>query len=533
MPTESQRATRNRLAGETSPYLLQHADNPVDWFPWGRRRSSARGPRASPCCSRSATRPATGATSWPTSRSRRGDGRAHERVVREREGGPRGAPRPRPHLPDRHQMLTQRGGGWPLTMFLSPQDHRPFFGGTYFPPEPKYGMPPSARCSRAWRSTTASTARTSDARATRWSRCSGSCCPRRRCSHGAVARAARRGARHAAARLRRALRRLRRRAQVPAPHEPRVPAAHLARVGRRRPAGPAGPVHGDAHAHAHGEAASTTSSAAVSAAIRGRVLDDPALREDAVRQRQLLAVSAQAAVATADPLFRRVTAETADWIRRDMEHPDGGYYATLDADSEGTRASSTSGRRTRPRALLDEREYAVLARRFGLDRDANFEGRWHLHAFEPLAEIAAQAGLDEAAAKPRSIRPARSSSRCATAASARPRREDPHRLERPRDRGLAPRAARSTAPTASSPPHGLGVPARTLLVRQPAAGGAQGRPLALPAYLDDHAFLGWALLELLQARWHGPCSRGRRARRGDARAFRGPRGRRLLLHAET
>ena len=40
-----------------------------------------------------------------------------------------------------HQLLTRRGGGWPLTMFLTHDDQRPFFGGTYFPPEPRYGMP--------------------------------------------------------------------------------------------------------------------------------------------------------------------------------------------------------------------------------------------------------------------------------------------------------------------------------------------------------------------------------------------------------
>jgi uncharacterized protein YyaL (SSP411 family) len=42
-----------------------------------------------------------------------------------------------------HQMLTQRGGGWPLTMFLAPDDLTPFFGGTYFPKQPRYGMPRS------------------------------------------------------------------------------------------------------------------------------------------------------------------------------------------------------------------------------------------------------------------------------------------------------------------------------------------------------------------------------------------------------
>ena len=40
------------------------------------------------------------------------------------------------------QLLTQRNGGWPLTMFLSPEDQRPFFGGTYFPREQRHGMPP-------------------------------------------------------------------------------------------------------------------------------------------------------------------------------------------------------------------------------------------------------------------------------------------------------------------------------------------------------------------------------------------------------
>ena len=53
----------NRLADQTSPYLLQHKDNPVDWYPWGEEAlARARKPRTSRCWSRSATRPATGAT---------------------------------------------------------------------------------------------------------------------------------------------------------------------------------------------------------------------------------------------------------------------------------------------------------------------------------------------------------------------------------------------------------------------------------------------------------------------------------------
>ena len=57
------------------------------------------------------------------------------------------------------QMLTQRGGGWPLTMFLSHDDQRPFFGGTYFPDEARHGMPAFRDLLRAWPPTTATIGR--------------------------------------------------------------------------------------------------------------------------------------------------------------------------------------------------------------------------------------------------------------------------------------------------------------------------------------------------------------------------------------
>jgi hypothetical protein len=60
----------NRLAGETSPYLLQHANNPIDWYPWGPRRWRARDDK--PIFCRSVTRPVTGATSWSAELRERG-----------------------------------------------------------------------------------------------------------------------------------------------------------------------------------------------------------------------------------------------------------------------------------------------------------------------------------------------------------------------------------------------------------------------------------------------------------------------------
>ncbi len=71
------------------------------------------------------------------------------------------------------------------------------------------------------------------------------------------------------------------------------------------------------------------------------------------------------------------------------------WYSTLDADSEGHEGKFYVWTPDEVRGLLDPKEYAVLARRFGLDREANFEGQWHLHTFEPLAKVAEDAALTE------------------------------------------------------------------------------------------------------------------------------------------
>src|SRR5256714_13128662 len=138
----------NRLAQETSPYLLQHADNPVDWQPWGeealgRARSEGKpllvsiGYSACHWCHvmehESFADEATAAlmnelfVSVKVDREERPDVDAvyMDAVV----------------------ALTGQGG-WPLTVFLTP-DGEPFFGGTYFPPEPRHGLPSFRQVLRA------------------------------------------------------------------------------------------------------------------------------------------------------------------------------------------------------------------------------------------------------------------------------------------------------------------------------------------------------------------------------------------------
>jgi uncharacterized protein len=71
-----------------------------------------------------------------------------------------------------------------------------------------------------------------------------------------------------------------------------------------------------------------------------------------------------------------------------MQSPEGGYYSSLDADSEGHEGRFYLWEREQVRALLTAEEFAVLARHFGLDRPANFEGRWHLYVAASAEEIA-------------------------------------------------------------------------------------------------------------------------------------------------
>ena len=131
---------QNRLAGETSPYLLQHADNPVDWMPWGPDALALAQETGKPIL----LSVGYAACHWchvmahesfedPEIAAAMNDRFVNIKVDREE----------RPDIDTIYQaalaMMGQQGG-WPLTMFLKP-DGAPFWGGTYFPPRNAYGRP--------------------------------------------------------------------------------------------------------------------------------------------------------------------------------------------------------------------------------------------------------------------------------------------------------------------------------------------------------------------------------------------------------
>jgi uncharacterized protein YyaL (SSP411 family) len=130
----------NRLSSESSPYLLQHRDNPVDWYPWGEE-ALAKAKRENKPILLSV---GYSACHWchvmahecfenPEISARMNELFVNIKVDREE----------RPDLDQIYQNVAQamtRSGGWPLTVFLTP-DLKPFFGGTYYPPEDRYGRP--------------------------------------------------------------------------------------------------------------------------------------------------------------------------------------------------------------------------------------------------------------------------------------------------------------------------------------------------------------------------------------------------------
>jgi uncharacterized protein len=144
----------NRLAGETSPYLLQHSNNPVDWYPWGPD-ALAR--------AKLLDRPiflsiGYAACHWCHVMER--ESFEHEptaRYLNDRFVAIKVDREERPDLDQVYMAAVQAmtgGGGWPMSVFLTP-DGRPFYGGTYFPDEPRHGMPSFHQVlegvDRAWR----------------------------------------------------------------------------------------------------------------------------------------------------------------------------------------------------------------------------------------------------------------------------------------------------------------------------------------------------------------------------------------------
>jgi len=497
---------RNALGHETSPYLLQHAGNPVDWYPWGEQALQLARQENKPIL----LSIGYSACHWCHVMAHESfEDPATAQVMNELFVNIKVDREERPDLDKiyqlAHQMLIQRGGGWPLTMFLSPQDQRPFFGGTYFPREARYGMPAFTdllrRVAQFYRDRSADIAQQSVA----LQRAFDEMTPPPAAGETPLTTQPLEVAREMLARefdaqfggfgsapkfphptnIAFLLRHWRATASS---DQPDLQALYMATLTLTRMS------EGGLYDQLGGGFARYSVDQFWMIPHFEKMLYDNG---------QLLNIAAQTAVATGDPLFRRVAGETADWIVRDLQSPQGGYWSTLDADSEGHEGKFYAWDAEEVRKLLPAAAYEVFARRFGLDRAANFEGHWHLHVYRAVDEIANELGIPAAEAE-QQLNDARRILLDVRNARVWPGRDEKI-LASWNGLAIAGMAVAARAlqrfDLADSATRAVDF-IRTNLWRN-------GRLLAVykdgqarfPAYLDDYAFLLDGLLELLQTRW--------------------------------
>ena len=495
----------NRLALETSPYLRQHAHNPVDWYAWGAEAFAAAASSGRPVH----LSVGYSACHWcHVMADESFEDEATARLLNENFINIKVDREERPDV-DRiyqiaQQLLTQRNGGWPLTMFLDHDDQRPFFGGTYFPREPRHGMPPFSHVLM---------------RVMEYYR-----------DH-------REELRTQGSSLVRVLNEM-----VPPPvaADTQLSEAPIA-AARRDMAASFDPDYGgfggapkfphptslerllrDWHASSATEAPDLHALFMATLTLRrmgeGGLNDQlgggfcrysvdqfwmiPHFEKMLFDNGSLLAVYAQAALATGDAFYARVATATAQWALREMRSPQGAFYSSLDADSEGHEGKFYAWDVSEVRRLLPAAQFAPFAARFGLDRDPNFEGLWHLHAWRPLDEIARELDQSEAQVTA-AIDAARATLLVTRDGRVRPGRDDKVLVSWNAllIRGLAIAArALDRADFAAAATDALNFIRRSMWRDGRLLATALGEQAHLRAYLDDYAYLLDAILELQQVR---------------------------------
>lgn len=495
----------NRLARETSPYLRQHAHNPVDWHPWG--------PEALQLARRT-ERPILlsigySACHWCHVMAHESfEDEATAAVMNELFVSIKLDREERPDLDKiyqlAHQMLTQRGGGWPLTMFLSPENQQPFFGGTYFPKQARHGLPAFTdllrRVAEFYRTRRDDIRMQSEALTAAFAQ---------------LQAAPPSTAALDAAPLERARQMLAQEFDTEFGGfgaAPKFPHPSNIEVLLRRWRATAGTDEPDLHSL-------YMATLTLTRMAEGGLYDQlaggfcrycvdrywmiPHFEKMLYDNGQLLALYAQAALATGDRLFSRIAQETTGWLLREMRAPEGTFWSALDADSEGHEGKFYVWSHEEVRAALNAEEFAVFAARFGLDRPANFEDRWHLHCYRSIDDIAIERGVAVDVVS-QQIDAARKKLLDLRAQRQRPGLDD--KVLTAWNALVIGALAQSARALAHAEAGSAALTALEALRHTAWQGGrlfaaykeGQAR---FSAYLDDHAFLLDALLEALQLQW--------------------------------
>jgi uncharacterized protein YyaL (SSP411 family) len=483
----------NRLAGETSPYLLQHRDNPVDWYPWSEEALARAREQDKPIL----LSVGYSACHWchvmeresfedPETAAYMNEHFVAVKVDREE----------RPDVDAIYMEAVQAmtgHGGWPMTVFLDP-DGVPFYGGTYFPPDDSRGMPSFRMVMEAVVHAFETQRAEIRERA-----------PGTRARLGALGEAEPNEELPSAEEIEEAERRLlsladRQRGGFGG--APKFPPASAIELLLARADG------GSASAEADAVAERT-----LDAMYAGGIYDhlgggfarysvdavwlvphfEKMLYDNALLARAYL----HGWQALGHERYRRVCEETLDWLLREMRGPEGGFFSALDADSEGEEGRFYVWTPAQLREVLGPAAEPVIEH-FGVSEGGNFEGSNVLH-------LAAGAG----AAQPAGLAEARRALLAARAERVRPGLDD-KRLTSWNALAIAALAdagatlGRDDYLDAARACAGFLLEAMRDAERH-LLRTYKDRDARLNAYLEDHAFLVEALLTLyessFEARW--------------------------------
>lgn len=400
------RRRSNRLAEETSPYLIQHSHNPVDWYPWGEDALTRAKAEDKPML----LSIGYSACHWCHVM-------AHESFENDETASLMNASfinikvdrEERPDLDavymDAVQAMTGNGG-WPLTVFLTPHG-RPFYGGTYFPPEDRYGMPGFPRVLRA----VADFYRT---RRGELEEVAGQITStlQAQVSPVADARPLETGV------LSEAFSALKR--DFDALNggfgtAPKFPQPLILEFLLRY------------HHRTDDEDALHMTTATMEKMARAGIYDqigggfhryatdskwlvphfEKMLYDNALLSRAYL----HAHVVTGTQLFRCIAEQTIDYVLREMTGPEGGFYSSQDADSEGAEGRYYLWTPGEIRQILGEKTARIVIEHFGVTDQGNFEGRSILHmpnqASQPDPDTIRQAKGSLLRAREQRVRPGR------------------------------------------------------------------------------------------------------------------------------
>lgn len=378
----------NRLAAESSPYLQQHRDNPVDWYPWGEEALARASTEDRPILL------SIGYASCHWCHVMAHESFENEAIAAQINANFVPVKVDREERPDIDsiymsalQAMTGHGG-WPLNIFLTP-DAVPFFGGTYWPPEDRQGMPGLPRVLGAvasqWAGNRDAITTTADQIHTYLQQASASLPPSELDDYAAISEAALSTLLPQLDPVRGGLK--------GAPRFPQASMLEFLLVHHRR-TGRAEAL--EALTRALDGMANGGLYDQLGGGFSRYSVDDrwlvPHFEKMLYDNAQLLSIYVDAYLVTGSDRYRTVIEETAAWLIREMQDEPGGFYAALDADSEGEEGRFYVWTKAEVEALLSPIEADWVSLHFGISAEGNFEGNAVLQIARPVDELAAALG---------------------------------------------------------------------------------------------------------------------------------------------